>query len=424
MMARPFSYFETPVGNRPDVLVRVVALVFAFDVWANSIRRGHSIGFGDFNVAQFAWLDALLPMPTVAGFMASLILASFAASAIGVLGASRALVALLLATWGYAWSMSYLDGYQHHYFLMLVFACFMGMRPTTTATPGNRWGYHLLCLTVANMYLFAAIAKTDALWVSGERLRSIFASRQPYAESAFAALGLAPATGWQILSIGTIALEVALAVIWVLAPTIASGRYAKLGWFGVALGLSLHIGAELLGLEIEWFSYYMLALTLLCLTPSWPDLQTILDTLRRRLPPVGNRRTEAVWTLVAMATVAGFLLPADLPGMAFALGGVVVGLVATWGLQFHTRTMAVVAMLAAGCFSLTVNVSQSRYDYWRYLGATHYRSARAQATPTAMNTAIQSSIEAYTHAQEHAPAGKNHQDVLNTLRRAQSELPR
>ncbi|MEZ4462060.1 MAG: hypothetical protein R3E66_20540 [bacterium] len=423
-MARFFSYFETPVGTRPDVLVRVVALVFAFDVWANSIRRGHSMGFGDFNVAQFAWLDAVLPIPTAASFMAALLVASFAAASIVVLGATRALVVVLLASWGYAWAASYLDGYQHHYFLVLVVVCFLGMRPAAEAPSGRRWGYHLLCLTVANMYLFAAIAKTDALWVSGERLRAIFASRQPYAESAFAALGLASMTGWQVLSIGTIVLEVALAAIWVLAPAIANGRYAKLGWSGVAMGLSLHVGAELLGLEIEWFSCYMLALTLVCLTPVWPNLRTIADAVLRRRPHAATRRAETLWTLVAVVTVAGFLLPADLPGMIIAWVGISAGLAVAWGLRFHARTIAVVSMMAAGCFAVTANVSQSRYDYWRLLGATHYRSARAQATPTAMNASIQSSIEAYTHAQDHAPAGKDHQDVLNTLRKAQSELPR
>src|SRR5690606_28156004 len=46
---------------RPYLILKCTLLVVAFDVWLTRISHGGRYGAGGFNVAHFAWLDAIQP---------------------------------------------------------------------------------------------------------------------------------------------------------------------------------------------------------------------------------------------------------------------------------------------------------------------------------------------------------------------------
>ena len=57
-------WFGPVAGVRPFVLERTVLFLLALDVWTQCVPHGARYGAGDFNVAHFAWLDVVQPMPT------------------------------------------------------------------------------------------------------------------------------------------------------------------------------------------------------------------------------------------------------------------------------------------------------------------------------------------------------------------------
>jgi hypothetical protein len=62
-------------------------------------------------------------------------------------------------------------------------------------------------------------------------------------------------------------------------------------------------------------------------------------------------------------------------------------------------------------------VSESRYDYWRFVGASNSRSARAQSDPNRKIEFLKIAIDAYERTDRHAPAGKGREDTIQRLQR-------
>ena len=65
-------YWHGPVAAvRAWVVLNGILLLLAFDVWVQSLRTAARYGSGAFNVAHFAWLDAVQPLPSVGRIQAS-----------------------------------------------------------------------------------------------------------------------------------------------------------------------------------------------------------------------------------------------------------------------------------------------------------------------------------------------------------------
>jgi hypothetical protein len=102
---------------------------------------------------------------------------------IALAGAGQWPRVMLAVLYTYGWAMSRLDAYQHHYLCSLVLALLVffpavrsGDLRDSTRPRASAWAYVLLCATVAIVYMFAALAKTDAAWSSGAVLRRVTAA--------------------------------------------------------------------------------------------------------------------------------------------------------------------------------------------------------------------------------------------------------
>jgi hypothetical protein len=244
------------------VLFRVV--FFALHSVDAVLQLAHAprYGAGGFNVSQLPF--ELVPAPTRAGltFVYGLLAIVFALCAAGV--ALRVLVPLAAALYGYAYFVSQLDSYQHHYlmFLVLVVLAFVPSAPTERP-PGRpprlrSWALRLFLVQLGILYLWAAVAKVDPPWLDGTLLRwQIEGDLDPATPSrAGSALVRWAATtlGFGFLAHAILAVELVLAIaIW------------QRRWWYVALplGVGLHAGIELVDLDIGLFSYFMIASYLL-----------------------------------------------------------------------------------------------------------------------------------------------------------------
>ncbi len=423
-MTKFFAYFNAESSARTELLVRLICLLFAFDVWANPLARAGRYGHGNFNVAHFQVFDFLYPMASPRIYVVALLLASFAAVAVAALGPTRWNVPVLAASWGYAWSSAYIDGFQHHYFLALVFICFLGV--PRRDSPRVAWGYPLMCATIANMYFWAAVAKTDPTWVDGSRLATIVGKRRTPIEEFFGAISLSADWAWSAISVSTIGVELVVCAAYLIAPWASKRWHRALLWVGLVLALSLHVGAEFIGLDIKWFSHYMLILAVFCLTPGgafrgwFGRVEPRIKTWSARLafnPDYKPPGPAWLWALGSGLAVLGYMIPADLPGtwdVAAIL--VFVLLVATFLGFARTRTLAAAMALGAAAFSFTIDVSESRYDYWRFIGASSSRSARVQPDRAREIEHLEIAIDAYEHAHRHTPR-KSREDTIIRLQR-------
>ena len=162
-------FFGAVHEGRTRFFTRAALALLALDCWLIMVPHGGRYGAGGFNVSHFNWLDHLQPDPTRALYGA-LLLSSGALSltaALGVIRRSTLVWITLLYTW--AWAMSQLDSYQHHYYLSLVLICL-----SCSSAPGTRgagmsrdWGWNLLLFTSGLVYLFTTIAKLEPAWREG-----------------------------------------------------------------------------------------------------------------------------------------------------------------------------------------------------------------------------------------------------------------
>lgn len=116
--------FHGPHGaSRSYLFQKVFLLLLALDAWALMIGHAGRYGAAGFNAAHFEWLDALQAMPTNASYIGVLLLAGLLSLTLMLTGISRPLMAALFVLYTYAWSMSLLDSYQHHYFVSIILGC-------------------------------------------------------------------------------------------------------------------------------------------------------------------------------------------------------------------------------------------------------------------------------------------------------------
>jgi hypothetical protein len=116
--------FHGPHGaSRSYLFQKVFLLLLALDAWALMIGHAGRYGAAGFNAAHFDWLDAIQPLPTNASYIGVLLLGGLLSLTLMITGISRLLMAVLFVLYTYAWAMSLLDSYQHHYFVSITLAC-------------------------------------------------------------------------------------------------------------------------------------------------------------------------------------------------------------------------------------------------------------------------------------------------------------
>jgi len=124
-------WYGSVAAIRPYLFQKCLVLMVAFDLLVLMVERGARYGLDPipFNVPHFRWLEALhamvLPMgiPNATYYVCVASVTSFLAFCLFFVGHRAWLMALVAILYTYAWSMSRLDSYLHHYMLSLIMGC-------------------------------------------------------------------------------------------------------------------------------------------------------------------------------------------------------------------------------------------------------------------------------------------------------------
>lgn len=336
--------------------------VLAYDLWINFITHAPRYGAGGVNATQFAWLDALAPIPTPGIVGAGWLLAGFLAAraALGIAVKASVVGAALIYVGIYTWNQA--DSYQHHYLiclLLIVLAAIPGdawraMAPAVagdgppadvsrTSGDARHWSLRMIYVSIAIMYVWTGIAKANAVWLSGDTLYQLTASPENRAMMQ----GISTALGLE----GT---QVYVLAAWaVMLGEIAAGLFfvwRRLWIIGLLVVPWFHVGVEVIGFEIELFSYYMIALDVILLLPRriYEAADRGLDAVRAKLQRLAGPRAEA-------------------PGLRIALGLVAAG-GAAMGAAWTPYVGAIGLTVAVALFSLAAFVRPGGLPLWRALG--------------------------------------------------------
>jgi hypothetical protein len=483
-------YWLAPIpAARAWFVLKSTLLLFAIDIFAEHLRPAWRYGTADFNVAHFGLFD-LLPMPTTALYVGTLTVIGLLAFVAALSPrAPRPVLVAIAALYFWSWSCSMHDSYQHHYLLSLFFIAFAlfpmsstrdlfgwpsQVRPPTSRTKkgpspqkkplgealphglvprASAFGLVMVWTTSAIVYGYTAVSKSEAEWRTGEALRNLTRNGAtiPQAIDFFATFGIEGDALWPFLGHSVIGLQVAIALGYGIAPLRdqASGTLARVMNVGsivvLALSLSFHLGAEYMGLQIGWFSWYMILLALATFLParmlsalvlfvSWPAREIAeMASSSRESNPV---RTAA-FALMSAILLVPVGMDLDLPG---ALAGAVVialGLMgaALYGLMRsklleETRAAAFALMIGAALVPFSIRYlggeerttpegqaapsNDVRYDYYRFAGGDFRRRGEwARA------------LDAYLKAEEYAPEGQSRRAQANEMRqRIEQDGPR
>lgn len=335
--------FAPIAGVRTYVLLKSTLLLLAFDIWLKRIAHGGRYGAGGFNVAHFAWLDAIQPALSPGLYIGVSMLTAWLCIALAL--APRPprwlfVLAFLLHTW--SWAMSMLDSYQHHYLLSIVLAAFIffprlsaeeallppepkraieppkkAKRKRSKESPSPKspplfalrapttvgWAYIALSWSLAIVYAYTAFSKTSETWLNGIALRSVLnlpPSGEPAADASdpvapmrwlASLVGLDGEAFWTLLGHSVVLVQLICCVGYLLAPlrdSVRSQRGAMalsaISWIALVTALSFHLGAEHMQLKIGWFSWYMILFALVTMLPA-----KLLVTAMRAVLPLANR---------------------------------------------------------------------------------------------------------------------------------------
>jgi Vitamin K-dependent gamma-carboxylase len=420
------SYWHGPVAAvRPYLLLRGVLLLLAFDLWYLMMPHAGRYGASGFNVAHFAWLDAMAPMPSDGLYVGVLILAGLAAFA-GAMTGERAAIVATLGLYTYGWAMSLLDGFQHHYLLslfLLGFALVPALRAGDLGRRVTAWAYRLLAVTLAIVYVFASASKFEARWQGGGVLGSLARGKAPFGalEGIASGAGISPSTFWTLASLGVTTIEIVVAAGYLLCTRPEAEhrvRFRRLGWVAFACAVALHVEVEVLGLHVGWFSVYMLlAACVFFLPEAWlARAAGVLTWPSRRASTAASGWIDRPATAVVTALAAGGAWVAagvalDMPGAsrAGAVAALATAVFAALALARQKPRDGTRCALASGAAAalcvITITVSPVRFDFYRYLGGDLERRGELAA-----------SLAAYEKAEQYAPPSRSRRKKLDELR--------
>lgn len=390
--------FETERG-------RVVALRFllfgllAFDLWGVTLEHASRYGAGGFNVAQIGLLDTLLGVPTPAIIAAGWLVGGYfclraafgIATRVSIIGATVCYFGI------YLWSQA--DSYQHHYLvgLLLTLSCFIP-ESVWAATPPDRdavendpaawarwhrvrhWGLRLIYVQIALMYFWTGVTKADPTWLSGATMDAL--TTTPSVRAGIAgfeeSMGLARGEGYAWAATAVMVGEL-------LAPL--AFLFRRLWLPGLLIIPWFHVGVEILEFDIELFSYYMIGLDVILLTPDgiWRRARGWVHARRQRLregrmgprrwltarPEAGGPRMVIALVTAAVCGYGASTIPVEGSDM---LGGLIGGftLLALWPApriapRFPVYS-AVMQVLIVLTMSGSVMYFESLYDMYRLWG--------------------------------------------------------
>lgn len=408
------AYWDAPVASASTWWLRKSLLgLLAFDLWLVMPSHGGRYGVGEFNVAHFGWLDAIQPLPSPAIYVGLLLGLGVLAFSIAVADGPRWMRAVLFGGYTWAWSMSMLDSYQHHYLLSLLLLSLIWTGSDTAGELKEQGlsksqkpdpAHVMLTTSCAIVYIFTAITKLAPDWRSGEALRRIAGGNEAIG-ALRGALGLEGDSFWPTLALLTITLQLLCSTAFIMAGQRSRFQSRRSQILISLLGLApltFHIGAESLGLKIGWFSYYMVALTLVLFSP--PQL---LHSAAIWFAPMTRffreLHEELPRGLVAVIIISGLSLcyfghEVDLPGSqnamivlaVFVAGVSCAAIVRGKSGPWWPRLLGV---LAGGLLMWTsIAGSSVRFDYYRYVGGDMRRRGQ-----------LEQSLQAYIRANRYAP---------------------
>jgi len=407
------GFFDPVPAIRPYLVEKGVLVLVALDLWLLRLGSASRYEPEEMSIAHFSWLDAWFPVPSAALYIGVCVLVGFLAWAIAVAELGRWWKGLLVLLYTYCWAMSRLDSYQHHYLLSWVLLCIVFFPPLRSAdlfpsrAEGARlskrkasgqpwrpcvsaWAWVLLGWFVAIVYFWTSVTKLEPVWLSGACLQQLSGavSLMVPIQEAFAVLGMDKKTFWQLVASGTIVVELLLAAGYLLAPWQDRSGKRSVRWFCWACGLlavGLHLGFELAGLKIGWFSFYMIGLACISFCPEgwlWPLGKVIgaainqLDQCCGRGEPSAEQAKVSPPWIVAACLAGGILiaagwwvdLPGALPACLIAAVALLVGLAV--GIRerqdiLNGRVLAAL-VLAALVLVLSVFSSGARSQFYTY----------------------------------------------------------
>ena len=419
------QFWHQPVeAIRLVVFARMFLGLLAFDLWMLHLPRAARYGFGNFNVAHFAWLDEIAPEVTSSVYAGLVLLSGLLSLVMAIAGPRRFGLVLLAGMYTFAWSMSMLDGFQHHYLISLMLFCMIFFPLTPSAVRSGRndalpavlpssWSFLMLGATLAIAYAFAAISKSDASWRSGQTLEMLSGSNRYLLGivDLATACGLSAAAVWKFIARSVIAAEwLAAATYLALPPRMGDqqrwmDRLRLLAW---AMIVGLHLGIEMLGFQIGWFSWYMVLAASCFLLPN--GCFALLARVAAMLPRVLARRlgVDRRSTNKPGISIYGFVMAglgilllsflgksADLPGTSYAcvLAGVAVLGLALYGqispnAGWKPLPLFVATAPAIAAMSMAVLLSSVRAEYYLELGSEWERTQQPNQALTAYKKAL------------------------------------
>jgi hypothetical protein len=469
-----FFLFSPVALIRPLLLWRATLFLLAFDVWFLNLPHAGRYGAGGFNVAHFAWLDRFFPTPSAGLYAGVSILIGILAFIAALRGYGRLLVTVVFFLYTYSWSMSMLDSYQHHVLLSWLLLCLIFFPEATlsryaqTTSPSTSakkakpqgkgkknkaaaaspppsqdaegeeifqipsdlppaehiqgrwmvwaWSYLLMLVVVAIVYIFTALNKLEQGWE--ESLRMLMTGKPFFVGMEHTGVRwLGVDRFWWWVSIASMLGQVVIAAAYLLAPL--QDRSPKRRWkviigIGFLAALGFHASVEwVMSLDIGWFSWYMIALALICFLPAriLEAFAGVFASLRRELFGQGLRLQSplSLFLLWGLALGMSFLAlsHAEIPG-AKAIRWILLGGGILW-LLFYRKlprigSDALLLGVSALVFWGILQFSSIRYDLYRWWGGDLRRRAE-----------YSQALEIYKKAQRYAPPGKSRQKQIEQL---------
>ncbi|HEU5055335.1 MAG TPA: HTTM domain-containing protein [Kofleriaceae bacterium] len=388
---RRYLRFWTEVRVAPEVLALFRLLFFgvlAVDMWLQ-VEHAPRYGAGDFNVSHLPALDSWLPVLTRPLVAFLFILQAYLAGLFALGGGGRPVLVGLTVLFGVTYFSSQLDSYQHHYlmFLVLLVLCFVRWEPAPAPPPGKKapdpppdWPVRLILVQISILYFYAAIAKTDPLWLDGRVLERQVSAE--WARDLIDRMG-----GFKTVSGLVIATELGLA---------AAIHLRALRRFVAPVGILFHAGIEASGFQIGLFSYFMIALYVLVL-PEAPIVR-LVQWVHRHVPAIplvtkwaGAARLVLRGSALALGAALLLLVPIG-AAVAAAVAALVIGVAAQVALGRELRDRHALAHLGACLLVAALSrpaVTDVARDYHRFWGGSARRLGDLETATAAYQRAVE-----------------------------------
>jgi hypothetical protein len=357
--------FELPWAKLVTARVVVFALL-AIDALMQ-IEHAPRYGAGGFNVAHLPLLDLLAPGRVLYSAGQLVLAYLFVLAACGA--ATRYVVPIATAIYGWLYFSSHLDSYQHHYLVWLVLAisCFVPWQKpagATATTPVRSWALRLLYVQLALLYLWAAISKMNSAWLDGK------------------ALSIQMSGVIRSMIDATVGIKGSAWLVLLSELTLAATIWNKRTWLVAApIGIALHLGILIASLDIGLFAWLMFGIYLLVI----PD--RVFTFVGEKLPSVPriSRDGALQWLLWIIAAGTGLVLAGVSRwdhGWPVGLMLLVVLLAATVMLRKRETVarLALAHLLALALWTTVDRATKTPSDYFRLWGGSAKRLGDAKTS--------------------------------------------